>query len=245
MKGLKKNAVLVALLAVGLTFVACKSELDGKPSAEVVDTKKDDKAAEKPADKKADDKMADKKDAKPADDKAGAAAKGAAELKLAVADSKIEAVGSKVTGDHTVTFKTFDGKGMIKDGNLADLSFTVQMGEIDNEIENAEFKKKLNDHLKSADFFDVANNPTSTFKSTAIEASKDAAGTHTITGDLTMRGNTKTIKFPATVKIDDKAVTGKAEFKINRQDFKMAYPGKKDDLIKDDVLLKIDLKFNR
>jgi hypothetical protein len=32
-------------------------------------------------------------------------------------------------------------------------------------------------------------------------------------------------------------------FKINRKDFKIVYPGMPDDLIKDEVLLKISLSF--
>src|ERR1700752_578963 len=44
-------------------------------------------------------------------------------------------------------------------------------------------------HLKSADFFDVANHPTITFQSSKVES--DGAGKLRVTGDLTIRGNTK------------------------------------------------------
>ena len=40
-------------------------------------------------------------------------------------------------------------------------------------------------------------------------------------------------------------VTGTAEFSINRKDFRIVYPGKPDDLIKDDVPLKLSLKATR
>ena len=52
-------------------------------------------------------------------------------------------------------------------------------------------------HLKSADFFDVANHPTMTFKSTKVEA--DGTGKLRVTGDLTIRGNTKTAALEVTV----------------------------------------------
>jgi polyisoprenoid-binding protein YceI len=62
---------------------------------------------------------------------------------------------------------------------------------------------------------------------------------------LELRGVTKTVSFPANITIDAKTAKGTAEFKINRKDFGIEYPGKPDDLIKDEVLLKIALVFNR
>ena len=46
-------------------------------------------------------------------------------------------------------------------------------------------------HLKSPDFFDVANHPTLTFKSKRVEPG--AGGRFTLVGDLTIRGNTKEV----------------------------------------------------
>ena len=46
-------------------------------------------------------------------------------------------------------------------------------------------------HLRSADFFDVANHPTLTFKSKRVEPG--AAGKFKLVGDLTIRGNTKEV----------------------------------------------------
>ena len=55
---------------------------------------------------------------------------------------------------------------------------------------------KRDDHLRSADFFDVAKFPTLTFKSTKIEQA--GAGKLRMTGDLTMRGVTKPVVFEVT-----------------------------------------------
>lgn len=46
-------------------------------------------------------------------------------------------------------------------------------------------------HLKSGDFFNVEEFPTMTFKSNAVNLTGDAKGT--MTGDLTIRGVTKTV----------------------------------------------------
>ena len=50
---------------------------------------------------------------------------------------------------------------------------------------------KLDEHLKSADFFDVAHFPVATFKATKVEVTGPAVGK--ITGDLTLHGVTKPI----------------------------------------------------
>ncbi len=49
---------------------------------------------------------------------------------------------------------------------------------------------KRDDHLKSADFFNVEKNPTITFKSTAVTRSGDGLK---VTGDLTLAGVTKSV----------------------------------------------------
>ena len=100
---------------------------------------------------------------------------------------------------------------------------------------------KLEEHLKGADFFDVAKFPTATFASTEIKAGGEG-GSHTVKGNLTIHGVTKLVTFPATITVKGKDVSGKSEFSINRKDFGIAYAGKADDLIRDGVVLKIDVK---
>lgn len=51
------------------------------------------------------------------------------------------------------------------------------------------------EHLKSKDFFDVANHPTARFVSTGVARRGDAA---TITGDLTIKGVTRPVTLQAT-----------------------------------------------
>jgi polyisoprenoid-binding protein YceI len=96
-------------------------------------------------------------------------------------------------------------------------------------------------HLKSPDFFDVAQFPTATFTSTAIKAGAEGGATHTVTGTLDLHGVKKSITFPATIAVGADTVSVKSEFAINRKDFNIVYPGKPDDLIKDEVLLKLDI----
>jgi hypothetical protein len=55
----------------------------------------------------------------------------------------------------------------------------------------------------------------------------------------------KTISFPATITLTDDAATATSEFSLNRKDFGVAYAGMKDDLIRDEVVLKLSMKAPR
>lgn len=232
------NFAFAALLVGGLAMAttACKSQLDDKPAAKTesvdkaaADKAATDKPADKPADKAAAEKPADKAAAeKPAEGKS---------LKVDAATSTIGFVGAKITGDHEGKFSKFTGEATVAGGKATAVSFEVEMAEFTTDSE------KLTGHLKSPDFFDVAKFPKASFKSTEIKEGGEGDATHTIVGELTLRSVTKKITFPATVAVTDAGATGKSQFKINRKDFGIEYPGKKDDLIKDDVLLKLDLKF--
>ena len=153
--------------------------------------------------------------------------------------------GSKVTGSHTCQFKEWTGSVTLKNGKAegGELEFTIKTASVEGDVGSRnDWTGKLEEHLKSPDFFDVAKFPTATFKSTEIKAGGDAGATHTVKGDLTMHGVTKRVSFPATLAVKGKDVTGKTEFSINRKDFGIAYAGKADDLIRDGVVLKIDAR---
>ena len=150
--------------------------------------------------------------------------------------SSIGALGAKITATHPITFKDFDAQVMVADGKLTALSYTVQMATLEAD------HPKLTVHLKNEDFFDVPNHPTSSFKSTAITEGSDAEGmTHTVTGTMTIRGQEKTVTFPVKVETKPQGMVASTEFAINRQDFGISYPGKKDDLIQDKVVLTVRL----
>jgi len=89
---------------------------------------------------------------------------------------------------------------------------------------------KLTTHLQTADFFEVNEYPKATFASTKIAPGKE--GTATVTGKLTLHGQTKEISFPATYTVDAKGLTLKSEFTINRGEFGMTFgEGKVEDKV--------------
>ncbi len=156
---------------------------------------------------------------------------------------KIGFVGSKVTGSHSGEFREFKGTVALNNGKPegGKLDFTVQTASLFTTDANP-FKEKLEGHLKSPDFFDVEKFPTAAFASSGIAAGGANGATHTVKGKLTLHGVTKDIEFPATIAVAGKDITGKTEFSINRKDFGLVYAGKPDDLIRDGVVIKIDVK---
>jgi polyisoprenoid-binding protein YceI len=80
--------------------------------------------------------------------------------------------------------------------------------------------------LKGASFFDVEKFPEISFKSTKVEKSGDGA---MVTGNLTIKGVTKEVKFPATVNGPIKDPWGNSRlgfsfgFEINRLDYGISY----------------------
>ena len=151
-------------------------------------------------------------------------------------NSSIEFVGAKVTGKHDGKFNEFSGKVDLVDGDptKGSVTVTIDMTAFETDTE------KLTGHLKSEDFFDIEKFPQAKFTSTKIaKGAKD--GEYEVTGNLELHGVTKSITFPAKIDPGKEGVSVSAEFGINRKDFEINYPGMKDDLIKDEVLIKLKL----
>ena len=153
--------------------------------------------------------------------------------------STITFTGSKVTGSHEGGFKKFSGHFYVDGTSLASSGHQVVI-DMTSTYSDAE---KLTGHLISPDFFDVATYPTSTFNVTGIEEQSGAKGqTHALTGNFDFHGVTKSITIPVVVSNSDNEINVTADFFLNRFDFNIKYPGKTDDLIRKEVVIKFDLK---
>ncbi len=129
---------------------------------------------------------------------------------------------SKVTGTHTGNITVSEGKLDYADGELKGGEFTIDMTSITcTDIEDAETNGKLIGHLKSADFFSVADNATSSFKITKVEKVKK--NEFKVTGDLTIKGITNSLSFPATVKEKGGNVEATAKIKVDRTKYDIKY----------------------
>lgn len=151
-------------------------------------------------------------------------------------NSKIEFTGSQVAGKHDGSFQKFNGEiDYAGQPETSHVSVTIDTSSL-----NAD-DPQLTQHLKTADFFDVAKYPTATFVSTAIKPGGDKGASHTVTGNLTMHGITKSVTFPATISATADAVNVDASFSINRKDFNINYAGPTNNLIRDDVVLTLKI----
>ncbi len=142
--------------------------------------------------------------------------------KLDVASSTAEWKAYKVTGQHNGTVTLKSGSLTVNDGNLTGGSFEMDMTTIKVLDTQGEWGTKLEGHLKSDDFFSSEKFPTATFAITKV-ASRGTAGSYRVTGNLTIKGITKEIKFDATLKTEGGKATGEATLKIDRTDFDIRF----------------------
>jgi len=141
--------------------------------------------------------------------------------------------GFKPTGKHDGTFKVNEGALIVNGTNLTGGKFIIDLNTLsDSDLAaDAESKGKLEGHLKSADFFDVAKFPEATFEITSVEPyvagsdSNKTGATHLIKGNLTLKDSTKNISFPAKVTVDATTASAVADFNIDRTMWGMNYKG--------------------
>ena len=202
------------LLTLGLALTACTSAPDS------------DKA-----------EVGDAKDVKEIDSEAMV-------LSVNTNQSIVEWVGTKTNGRHNGTVNIQSGTVAIQDDKIVGGEFAMDLTTLialDQKMDQAS-NQKLTGHLKSGDFFKVDEFPTATFVITNVEASGTPINesedtheidkyrvtnpTHTVNGNLTIRGITRGISFPARVEMTDNSVTSIAKFNINRKDWdlKWEYP---------------------
>jgi polyisoprenoid-binding protein YceI len=127
-------------------------------------------------------------------------------------------------------------------------SFTIDMTSIQSEdlAEDQEKHDKLIGHLGSDDFFSVSSHPTSTFQIQSVEMGSPA----TVTGNLTIKGITKSITFPAEITMDGNSLHATADFNIDRTNWDIVYSSASvfddlgDDFIKDEMNIQLDIHAN-
>lgn len=178
---------------------------------------------------------------------------------VSTSTSTMEWVGSKPTGNHSGTISIKEGALTVKEGQVTGGNFTLDMNSITvTDLKSGDGKEDLEAHLKGTNqkepesddhFFNVKKFPTGKFEITKVEPlTGDAANTHTLTGNLTLKGTTKSISFKANIKVDGEHVIATApKFTIDRTLWGVNYSSKtldaslKDKFIHDEIGISVKL----
>lgn len=151
-------------------------------------------------------------------------AKKGADVKVAI-DQKVQWVAQKVGTTHTGTVDIMP-ESMIQvntQGNVLGGKIIVAMKTI---LESETKGEGVTKHLMGADFFDVENHPTSVIEVTSVDYTQPEGGntvttTTTVTANLTIKGTTKVVTFPATVTQDGDFLLLSAKLDLNINDYKI------------------------
>ncbi|HYB43915.1 MAG TPA: YceI family protein [Candidatus Methylomirabilis sp.] len=136
---------------------------------------------------------------------------------------KIQPEASEITFRATSRFMNADGHFQRFGGEVvvdpavlggARIAITIDAASIDTGIEMRD------NHLRSADFLDVARFPSITFESVRVDAAGKRAS---VRGRLTVHGVTREIVVPVDVQITSAALVASGEFIVNRGEYGMNY----------------------
>jgi len=127
----------------------------------------------------------------------------------------------KVTGSHNGTIALKSGTLNVNGKSVTGGGFIIDM----TSIKDADGSAKLEGHLKADDFFGADKFPTSNFVITKVAGS---GANVTVTGNLTIKGITKPLTFPATVAVNaDGTITATAaKIVVDRTKYDIKYGSK-------------------
>ncbi|HLU17254.1 MAG TPA: YceI family protein [Edaphocola sp.] len=142
-------------------------------------------------------------------------------------------------GGFAPRFGTINAQGTVsvENGAVVAGSVSIDMNSLvvdptsigEDEAKEGKKASGLEADLKSDNFFSVANHPTATFEITSVGALDNNASTvvegatNTVSGNLTIKGKTVNVTFPAKIEVADEAVTVYSKFSINRDDWGLTY----------------------
>ncbi|MBX2965094.1 MAG: YceI family protein [Cyclobacteriaceae bacterium] len=167
-------------------------------------------------------------------------------LNVVTTDSKVTWTGTKVIGYHQGTVNVKEGKVMMKDNKLTGGYVVIDMTTITcTDIPDTDPvpKKRLENHLKDADFFDVAKYPTAKFEIVDVRPHPNKAERYLVVGNLTIKGVSKRWKAEISPSTQTDALfVAFADIRFDRQQFGVAYKGLADELVHDTVRLNIVIR---
>jgi polyisoprenoid-binding protein YceI len=138
-------------------------------------------------------------------------------------ESKVIWTAGKITGaKHTGYILIANGTIEVKGKSISSANLNIDLNTIVNtDIENEEYNKKLVGHLKSDDFFSVEKHPLANFEITSVK--KANGSEYRVVGNLSIKGITNEISFPAKINISGGKVTAYGTASIDRTKWDIKY----------------------
>lgn len=170
------------------------------------------------------------------------------------AESVVNWTGFKLTGKHNGTIHLKEGYITIKDSVITGGQFFIDMNTITvTDLKAGDGKEDLENHLKGTGenekkdhFFNVKKYPTSDFKISKVEKNGDK---NIVFGNLSIKGITKAVNFPATIKISTDEISINSEpLRLNRTYWNVNYASKSifadigDKFISDEIEVQVYVK---
>ena len=149
-------------------------------------------------------------------------------FQIDVAASVILWTGQNLFNHHEGTVMLAAGSLLLSQGTLEKGEFTINMNSIAcSDIPDGAMAAMLVGHLRTADFFQVSEYPTARFvvsSSMPIPGATEGAPNYQISGNLTLRGVTRELSFPAVIAAADTGhVTAQAHLELDRTLFGSCY----------------------
>ncbi len=174
------------------------------------------------------------------------------------AESEVKFTGHGVGKNHPGDFRVQSGSVAVENNQITGGSFVIDIKSMEMGEKGDMYEKKLRPHLLSGDFFDAEKFGTAKFEITKVEPYKKSendtdtsivdGANFNVSGNLTIKGETRNVTFPAKIELDDNKLSSKANFEIDRTQWKMNYGNDKtlgDKFISEKVNIKLDLEAKR
>jgi polyisoprenoid-binding protein YceI len=166
--------------------------------------------------------------------------------------SVIRFTGHGVGKNHPGRFRLSDGKVTVNGNQITGGEFTINIRSLEVDEEGEMFQQKLKPHLLSGDFFDADRFGTGKFVITSVTPyehdSKDTSivegANSRVSGNFTLKEDTKNISFPARIDLDENQIKAKGNFDIDRRQWQMNYGNDKtlgDKFSSETVNIQLDL----
>jgi polyisoprenoid-binding protein YceI len=158
-------------------------------------------------------------------------------------------IGKKVTGEHRGTIPISSGNIIVEDKKINSGIIELNVDALTvTDIADKDGNAKLVGHLKNDDFFSTAKYPTAKYVITKVESK--GGDNYTVNGNLTIKGITNPVSFPAIIKTDAKSLTASGTIVVNRTKYDIKFKSASffenlgDKAIYDDFTIEVNLVAN-